>query len=684
MEPSRIEEYLNTLPSKDLIELVNKPTIGKYYNIPISFDIETSSFLYNNEKTAIMYCWQFKFGNTPVIIGRTWEEFAILLVELKKKYEVTIHKRMVIYIHNEAFEFQFLRKLIPWKTIKALDNRKVYNAVSELGFEFRCSYVLTNKSLSLLGKEIGMNKLVGDLDYSKIRHSKTKLTKEEIKYCERDVEIINKYIYKQLEKENIAQLPNTCTGFVRREVKKICSKNKSYFNRISSLTLEVDEYKLLKKAFMGGFTHANHNHVNKVLSSVRSYDLTSAYPAVMLSERFPMSKGQKVMINTIDEFNQYLKSYCCLFSIHVENVLPKFDNEHFLSVSKCKGSGIEEDNGRIVSAKYIETTLTEVDFQILNECYTYDNLAIKNMWVYRKGYLPKEILESVLYFYAQKTTLKGQTDSEELYLLYKGMLNSIYGMMVTDIARNEYTLDENSDWVENVADINEVINKYNNAKKRFIHYPWGVWITAYNRRNLWSAILAMGEYHVYCDTDSEKFIEHDTDFFNKYNDNITRKLHKVCEYYNFNWDDFEPEDIKHKKHLIGVFDNEGIYIKFKTLGAKRYLTMKQVKNKKNKIKKEISMTVSGLNKDKCLPYLLKKYGSNIFESFDDELYIPAGYTGKNVHSYIDEERHGWVTDYLGETCEFNELSGIYLNESDYSLSLSEKFKLYIMGNKMIK
>ena len=55
-----------------------------YYNIPASFDIETSSFrTYEDEhgqevKRACMYIWQFGL-NGSVIFGRTWDEFFELL-----------------------------------------------------------------------------------------------------------------------------------------------------------------------------------------------------------------------------------------------------------------------------------------------------------------------------------------------------------------------------------------------------------------------------------------------------------------------------------------------------------------------------------------------------------------------------------------------------------------------------
>ena len=88
----QVQDFLNTIDKTEII--TSKKKI--YYNIPVSFDIETSSFyedkngvIYTNddykklknkviaEKKAIMYIWQFAIYDN-VIIGRTWNEFIYL------------------------------------------------------------------------------------------------------------------------------------------------------------------------------------------------------------------------------------------------------------------------------------------------------------------------------------------------------------------------------------------------------------------------------------------------------------------------------------------------------------------------------------------------------------------------------------------------------------------------------
>ena len=78
-----------------------------------------------------------------------------------------------------------------------------------------------------------IKKLVGDLDYSKIRNSKTKMTSEELSYCENDCMIIYYYILEELKQyETVERIPLTSTGHVRRELKKIVLKDYDYRNQV--------------------------------------------------------------------------------------------------------------------------------------------------------------------------------------------------------------------------------------------------------------------------------------------------------------------------------------------------------------------------------------------------------------------------------------------------------------------
>ena len=108
-----LTQFLSQINAKDIIKSKDKI----YYNLAMSFDIETSSFyedkngvIYTNddyrklkntvkaEKKAIMYIWQFAIEEN-VIIGRSWNDF---LYFCKKLYDfLNLKERyIVVYVHN--------------------------------------------------------------------------------------------------------------------------------------------------------------------------------------------------------------------------------------------------------------------------------------------------------------------------------------------------------------------------------------------------------------------------------------------------------------------------------------------------------------------------------------------------------------------------------------------------------
>ena len=279
-------------------------TKGMYLsNISCSFDIETTSFYNNTEKQAIMYEWSFCI-NGVCIIGRTWDEFLLLINKLINRYKLDENKHLIIYVHNLSYEFQFIRKLFIWKKVFSLDERKPIQAITMDGIEFRCSYMLSGYSLENLSKQLTkykVEKLVGDLDYSLIRHSNTELAEKELGYCINDVLVVVAYIQETIEREgNITKIPLTKTGYVRNYTRNNCmyngdtNKYKNFRKIISALTIEPEEYILCKQAFAGGFTHANPLYSGEIMRNVDSFDFSSSYPYVIMSEKFPMSKGQSI------------------------------------------------------------------------------------------------------------------------------------------------------------------------------------------------------------------------------------------------------------------------------------------------------------------------------------------------------------------------------------------------------
>lgn len=663
-----LNDFFLLIPKNKEVKRIRKKDVY-YLNLSTSFDIEVTSFLNEGKKQAIMYVWQFAI-NDNVIIGRTWNEYFLFLNELQKFYNLNSQNILVIYVHNLSYEFQFIRKYFNWEKVFATDERKPLYCIDKQGYEYRCNYRLSGYNLATVAKNLQkhkIDKLVGDLDYSLIRSPITELSNTELQYCINDVLIVTAYINECIEQYgNIVKIPMTQTGKVRRYVRTECFKNPKYKYQIKSLELKSMEYLQLRKAFQGGFTHCSPLYALQTIKDVTSYDFTSSYPTVMLSEKFPMSKSKYIGGVSVAELNNYIKNYCCLFDMKLTNVRSKYNFEQIISFSKCwRCENYTLNNGRVFSCDMLCTTITELDYESIIRFYDFDNIEIKNLYIYEKNYLPKEFIQSILKLYCDKTELKGVKDKEVEYLHAKEMLNSCYGMSVTDLLNDEYTY-INNEWGCNSADINNEIEKYNSDKNRFLFYAWGVWVTAYARRNLFSGIYECKNDYIYADTDSIKIVnaEQHLDYINKYNIMIENKLINMINYYGLDVNLIKPKTIDGKEKLLGVWDYDGHYKLFKSLGAKRYLVLKD--------DNELSLTVAGVNKKYAIPYLKEKYKTieKIFENFNDNLIIPAGHNGKKVLTYIDDVQSGIIKDYQGNYYNYNELSSIYMSDTDYNLNIA--------------
>ena len=271
-------------------------------------------------------------------------------------------------------------------------------------------------------------------------------------------------------------------------------------------------------------------------------------------------------------------------------------------------------------------------------------------------------------------------------------------MLVTGIPMENDIFDGN-EWTKEI--VSDALENYNKSRTRFSFYAWGVWCTSYARHNLFDAIEALGMDYIYADTDSVKYLNaaaHEA-FFDSYNQNIRNKLKAAMTYHGLPLDLPEPQNIKGKVCPIGVWDDDGIYLRFRTLGAKRYMyesldpIMYEVFDEDGPTGEEvpsgyyekvIHTTIAGANKKLSAKYLISLPGDP-FDNFADGLIIPADYSGRIVHTYNDDKDVFYVTDYLGNKCKIKTYGGVHLENSAYTLGLEEYEKFFeAVQNKTVK
>ena len=656
---------------------------NRFDNTIYTFDIETTSYLildgkqlnasqYKNLtkkeqdrciKKSTMYIWQFSV-NDIVYYGRTWDELKSFLDRLEKS--VPFHK--FVFVHNLAFEFQYLKSYFRFEDVTARKSRKVMTAtLKDYKIMFKCSYMMSNCALKYLPKlfNLPVEKKVGDLDYNLIRTSKTPLTDKELGYCEYDCLVVYYYIKSELETyETVRNIPTTSTGKVRRELKNLVLKDYRY-KRLVGRAINTDPhiYNLLQQAFAGGYTHSNWIYTDEILKDIDSFDFTSSYPYILVTHKFPSTTFKRCYIKSVEEMN---KRICYLLVVQFKNIKCNYYN-NFISFSKCRNiKGGKYDNGRVISAKELDITLTDIDFYFILDTYKCE-YEIKESYYANYNFLPKQFIDFVLEKYVNKTKFKDVPDKEIEYQKEKNKFNSLYGMSVTNMIRDDVIFnDDTKEWEERELTNEEIIKKLETEKKAsFLSFAYGVWVTAYARNNLLRNVIKLDEKAVYMDTDSIKLLpDYDINIINQYNNFVERKISFVSKQLKIDKDKFSPMDIYNKNHTLGVFEKDAHYDEFITQGAKKYAY---------KVHNEIKITVAGVPKSgaKALKDL---------KDFKDDFVFDFEYTNKNVLMYCENQEPSKLIDYLGVESDVNDISGCCLIPTTYVLSKALEYSNLINDN----
>ena len=648
-----------------------------------TFDIETTT-IDNGTDTpyGFMYHWQMDVSGY-VVTGRRWEEWIEFMLKLVEIFKTDETRYFIVYIQNEAFEFQFIRDFLnayfDGFTVFAAQRRKPIYVTTGNGIQFRCSYKLTNMSLEkAVQNELGVVhcKASGDLDYRVIRTADTPLNDTEFGYCVSDVVSLYELIERRLinERDNLESIPLTSTGYVRRDCRNSCRKDPDYREEFLKQEMTESVYKLLMEAGRGGNTHANRFMSGRVWHNVDSFDVASSYPAQMFLRKFPVSKFTPYgKIESMTELDGLLSEYACLFRV-IFTGLEVRDNigMPYIAISKATAHSkhVTLDNGRVLSVinredrendrGYLALTLTDVDFQIIKEQYTWDEMSISDFHIATYGYLPEALLSQVMAYFRAKTELKDKIkeaeesgDEEEaaklayLYAKSKNRLNGIFGMCYTNPVHNVISINEDGEWIEDAPEIADALKKYWKSRNSFLVYAWGVWITAWARKHLEDLFNALGQDKViYGDTDSGKAVDVDISKIDALNAKVMELADKRGAYCDYNG----------TRYYMGVYEHENKIpiAKFKTLGAKKYVYEDE---------KGLHVTISGVN---------KKLGAKELGSIDN--FVP-GFIFKDAGGltlYYNDAEQG-IHQITVDGCTMTTASNIGMIDSTYEIGITREY-----------
>ena len=611
-----------------------------YADITCAFDIETTNI--DIIKQSVMYVWQFQLGEDITIVGRRWGEFKKLIKMINENIDDEL--TMVIYVHNLSFEFQWLKSVLEFDKIFAMDSRKILTATHK-HVEFRCSYIHSNMSLDKYLKTMNVkHKKVEGFNYKKKRFWWTRLTPFEMDYITHDVIGLVEALNYEMSKDgdNLYSIPLTSTGYVRREFKQVLGAYKKY---IKPMIPNLEVFHALRNCFRGGNTHGNRWFSNRIVcGKIASYDISSSYPSVMLTEKFP-TKFVKVHPNMFSQALRFGKA--CLMNIELFNVRLKNDEWGcpYLSRDKCENiiDG-EFDNGRILECEYLTTWINEIDFSIIINEYDFD-YNIKTLFIASKQKLPIDFRNHLMKMYEKKTKLKGGEDTYA-YNKYKNMINSVYGMTVQNPCKPNYIFKDGLLEIDESETLDVLIEKY--QKDGWLPYQWGVWTTSYARLKLEEGLNAIPmDSFLYADTDSIKFIDDGTHQIDKLNKKYKHK-------------ELSALDMNGERHYIGIYEHEFDMTRFITMGAKKYCY--------EDLDGKLHLTVSGVSKKKGAEELGK------IENFKEGFIFKK--SGGTESIYNDKPP---MKKFKIGSHEVDIISNIAIYESTYTLGLSGDYKRLLNG-----
>ena len=657
--------------------------LGYYCKDIIVLDIEVTSAWLKNGKVigykagksseywndlvplSLPYIWQISY-NDKVYYGREFADLYNVFADLRKD------THYIVWVHNLSYEFQFLCNILTWKDVFARSPHKVMKCTPEEfpQIEFRCSYFLTRLSLETWGKDLGVYKLMGDLDYEVIRTPYTKLTDKEMDYCERDCIVVYTGIKKYVAMYgNQFDIPLTQTGTVRREVKNRLIADWKYRRNIKMLVPHnAEEYRMLQEVFAGGYTHANRKLAGKSYKGlIQHYDFASSYPTVMLAEKYPMTPWFMKPATSIPKDSEF-KDNAFIMRLKFTDIECMTDNT-YIQAFKCYLEDAEYDNGRIIKAKTLVMYMTEQDWLTIRETYKWKKVELLQLYKSRKGYLPKPFLEYILELYRNKTMLKDVEGEEELYMQSKQYINSLFGMCVTAIMQSDVEFSE-GDWcVERLTSekVNAKLQQLSNAKGKkcnyFLSYSWGCYVTAYARRNLWKCIESVDHEMLYCDTDSI-FVKGEHDF-SWYDVEITEKLKRSCEENGLDYSATRPHDKHGIQRPLGIFTREIDCTEFITLGAKRYVERRVLDKTLKGADGKLHLTVSGINKGAV--ELLHDNIDNFKNGFNFDK--DAECVKKRLSTYVNTQPKVRYPDGYISTIQY----GINMRRTGYELTMTDDY-----------
>lgn len=484
-------------------------------------DFETSTAQWNIEKARV---WAWDICDTALnhINGNSISTFFDELSKPKyNKCLLSFHNLaydgcyILDYILNNGYRFVADEPKNPKEfttVITPLGQHYAYQIiVGKNLITINDSFKHNSQSVERLAKTYKLSIQKGKIDYDKVREEGHLLTNEEIEYIHGDTEIVMQVLNDDIE--------NGFTRFTESGNSKIFFEKSISHNKDEYLSIfpiiSDDEDKFVRKAYRGGYCYLNSKYFNKIINSAMSVDINSMYPAMMLHNPLPYGEGFYVEGYAVDSKIYAMIQKTCkpLFVQHLYIMCKLKNNKPPVIANKSFGTYNTKQKYLTDSQfKMIELWVTNVDLELIYECYDIFEIEFIDAYIYRsccgnkvdhekaKNMTVDEIIEEdgkgALYYnylkpwrYMKEHSTGGARDRA------KKNSNVAYGWQGT--SRNPQLAYPTLDKYGKLC-----FKKYVSDKRESGYVPIAAFITAHSRSYLIRQIINNFDRFIYCDTDS--------------------------------------------------------------------------------------------------------------------------------------------------------------------------------------
>lgn len=499
----------------------------------------------NNGLCAWMYAYTMNFGSSH-ICGRSWEELKEDLRLLCAELSLGEKRKMLIFIEDLGFFFQFLKFQFEIKSCFFKNGRDALEcelAGKHLGIIFRCVRSLTGKTgeeITGIEEELQSSRPITPAD--PYDHSVDRVI------CDR----ISDYILHiradlpySLEYRTNGSIPTTKTGLVRTMLRNSISRDR-FYDLGKKAKMDIEVAALCMDAYRGGSCGCA--YPDMPFYSVFRYDIVSQYSYELLTRNFPMDEGKIIRDCTFEDLLDMLEEH--------RRFIVKIGAGNY----KIQPGKVPPFNLRSPEEKFV---FTDVDFRMFLSHYEVDRLKIENVVVFYKSRpLWREARDLISDLYAEKTILRNRPGADVDYKIAKSKLNSIGGVLSRMPNKNSY--DSFGKKIEKSPEA--MIEEFYESPQ--LPFQIGTWMTAYARETLFRVIDRLDPASViYWDTDSVCSNDQRFPAIVAKENEFRKNFLKKCGY---DLSVLSPSDANGQITLIGQWDLEFENAAFKAISKKIY------------------------------------------------------------------------------------------------------------------